>query len=130
MTGLIGTTAQWIFDRGLYGQPGLMAAVISSDGPHMQWDNETLCLKIINEIANVFPDWPEPEQSFVIREKRATFLCRTGINAIRPATITPVSGCLLAGDFTATDYPATLEGAVHSGIKAAHHIIKQYPNIF
>lgn len=128
MAGLIGTLGQWIFDRNRYGQAGLMAVVISSHGPHMDMENDALCIKVINEIARVFPEWPEPIESFVIREKRATFLCRTGINSIRPSTSTPVEGCLLAGDYTATDYPATLEGAVRSGIKAAHHVIKLIGN--
>jgi len=123
MIGLIGTTGQWIFDRARHGRAGLMAVVISSDGPHMQLNNQDLCNQIINDLSGVFPEWPEPVDSFVIRERRATFLCRTGVNSIRPATTTPVSGCLLAGDFTATDYPATLEGAVRSGITAAQHII-------
>jgi len=123
MIGLIGTIGQWVFDRARYGQAGLMAVVISSEGSHMQLDNDALRIQVINELSRVFPDWPEPVESYVIRERRATFLCRTGINAIRPATRTPVSGCLLAGDYTATGYPATLEGAVRSGIKAAQYII-------
>ena len=126
MIGLIGTTAQWIFDRGFYNRPGLMAVVISSNGPHMQMDNDALCKRVISEISGVFPAWPDPVESYVVREKMATFLCRTNINTIRPATVTPVSGCLLAGDFTATDYPATLEGAVRSGVKAAQLIINSY----
>ena len=122
--GSVDTAAQWIFDRAGYGQPGLMAVVISSDGPHMRMDNMELCQQVIREVAGMFPDWPEPDESFVIREKQATFLCRKGINTIRPATTTPVAGCLLAGDYTATEYPATLEGAVRSGIEAAQYIIK------
>jgi uncharacterized protein with NAD-binding domain and iron-sulfur cluster len=124
MIGLIGTTGQWMFDRGYSGQAGLMAVVISSTGPHMQMDNTALCALIVNEISTLFPDWPGPTETYVVRERRATFLCRTGINSIRPSTATPVRGCLLAGDFTATDYPATLEGAVRSGIRAAHYIIE------
>ena len=124
MVGLIGSLGQWIFDRRHYGQAGLMAVVISSHGPHMDMDNDALCIKVIDEVARAFPEWPEPVESFVIRERRATFLCRTGINSIRPSTRTPVEGCLLAGDYTATYYPATLEGAVRSGINAARHVIK------
>jgi len=124
MAGLIGTLGQWIFDRSGYGREGLMAVVISGNGEHMHMDNDTLCKRIVNEIADVFPSWPEPLERFVIREKRATFTCRKGINTIRPATTTPVVGCLLAGDYTATEYPATLEGAVRSGIKAAHQVVK------
>jgi uncharacterized protein with NAD-binding domain and iron-sulfur cluster len=63
----------------------------------------------------------EPLWHRVIAEKRATFSCE--VNLSRPANITPISNILLAGDFTAGDYPATLEGAVMSGINAAKEII-------
>jgi len=53
----------------------------------------------------------------VISEKRATFSCTPGL--VRPANDLGVPGLALAGDYTAGDYPATLEGAVRSGIKAA-----------
>jgi uncharacterized protein with NAD-binding domain and iron-sulfur cluster len=105
-----------------------MAVVISSNGPHMEMDNEELRKRIISEISLAFPDWPEPVDSYIIREKRATFLCRTGINTLRPAVTTPVNGCLLAGDFTATNYPATLEGAVRSGITAAQQVMDSHIN--
>ena len=90
----------------------------------MQLDNDALCKRIADEIGEVFPTWQAPLESYVIREKRATFVCHKGINTRRPQTTTPVSGCLLAGDYTATEYPATLEGAVRSGVKAARHVIK------
>jgi len=123
MIGLIDTTSQWIFDRRIAGQSGLMAVVISSDGPHMEMTNDELISHIANEIATVFPAWPKPESGFVIREKRATFLCHSEVNALRPDTKTPVHGCWLAGDYIATGYPATLEGAVYSGIECAKGII-------
>jgi uncharacterized protein with NAD-binding domain and iron-sulfur cluster len=59
----------------------------------------------------------------VIAEKRATFSCE--VNLSRPACITPVANLLLAGDFTAGEYPATLEGAVMSGIRCANEILKK-----
>jgi uncharacterized protein with NAD-binding domain and iron-sulfur cluster len=59
----------------------------------------------------------------VIAEKRATFSCE--VNLSRPACITPVANLLLAGDFTAGEYPATLEGAVMSGRCCANDILQQ-----
>ena len=53
----------------------------------------------------------------VIAEKRATFDCVPGL--ARPVNRTPVPGLFLAGDYTASDYPATLEAAVRSGIQCA-----------
>ena len=124
MVGLVGTTAQWIFDRRIYGQAGLMAVVISSSGPHMDVDNEQLAEIVRKELATFFPDWPEPETRMVIREKRATFNCVVGCNDYRPGVETALPGLWLAGDYTNTDLPATLESAVRSGKRCAQAIIK------
>lgn len=119
MLGLLGGLGQWIFDRRLYDQAGLMAVVISSGGSHMRLTNAELIARIAAELQNHFPDWPAHEQAMVIREKRATFASRVGINQQRPAPQTTISGLWLAGDYTRTDYPATLEGAVKSGLQCA-----------
>jgi len=55
----------------------------------------------------------------VIREKRATFAPTPGVDALRPNTRGSVSNLLLAGDWVATGWPATMEGAVRSGYRAA-----------
>lgn len=123
MVGLLGGAAQWVFDRTLCGQPGLMAAVISTDGPHMGLDNAALAQQVTAELTRCFPHWPRPERSLVIREKRATFACRVGSDKLRPSHATPIQGCWLAGDYTATGLPATLEGAVRSGLQCARHIL-------
>ncbi|WP_455201354.1 hydroxysqualene dehydroxylase HpnE [Kaarinaea lacus] len=124
MIGLVDTCSQWIFDRRLYGQPGLMAVVISSNGPHMELDNNALCAKVEEEIAGFFPAWPKANRRMVIREKRATFDCVTGCNDYRPTNKTSVEGLWLAGDYTDTGLPATLESAVRSGKRCAQSIIK------
>lgn len=124
MTGLVDTTAQWIFDRRIYGQPGLMAVIISSSGPHMELDNDKLGDKIQNEIAAFFPNWPKPLTRMVIREKRATFSCVTDSNNYRPGVKTDLPGLWLAGDYTNTGLPATLESAVRSGKRCAKAILK------
>jgi len=124
MLGVLGGHAQWLFDRAINNQPGLMAVVISSDGPHMELDNEQLIDQVKKEIALLYPDWPEAKDAMVIREKRATFHCTSDINQIRPENKTPVEGLWLAGDYTNTGYPATLEGAVRSGLQCARQIIE------
>lgn len=58
----------------------------------------------------------------VIAEKRATFACTPGLT--RPDNATLVPGLFLAGDYTASNYPATLEAAVRSGVRAAHLAMK------
>ena len=123
--GFVDTTTQWIFDRRLNGQDGLISAVISSDGEHMNWDNDKLCDVIKKELAFFFPRWPEPLSCHVIREKRATFASTININQYRPDTKTPVSGLFFAGDYTNNGLPGTLEGAVRSGIQSAQQVIQQ-----
>jgi hydroxysqualene dehydroxylase len=124
MLGLLGTTAQWLFDRGQLGGPaGLIAAVISGPGEHMQETPEALTARVAAEIAAEFPDWPAPLETRLIRERHATFRARADIDALRPETATPVENLWLAGDYTATGYPATLEGALRSGLECARRIL-------
>ncbi len=125
MVGMSGTVAQWLFDRRVCDQPGLIAVVVSAEGEHDNWDNGTLTTHLISELRRQFPHWPEPLQSRVIREKRATFECTVGVESRRPGNTTSVAGLWLAGDYTDTGYPATLEGAVRSGVECAHRIVAQ-----
>ena len=124
MLGLLDGTGQWILDLGNSGHPGRMAVVISGPGAHMAQDNATLIDAVIRQLSGHFPHWPVPSHSFVIRDKRATFSCHVGVGTHRPASRTSVQGCWLAGDYTATGLPATLEGALRSGVNAARGIIQ------
>ena len=118
MTGFDGGCVQWIFDRGrLSGTAGLLAAVISARGAHQNSSQDALASAIHQELAALLPGLPAPLWSRVIAEKRATYSCRPGV--LRPANRTAVERCFLAGDYTAGDYPATLEAAVRSGVAAA-----------
>lgn len=128
LRGSLGTKTQWIFDRRLYGQNGLMSVVISSDGEHMDWDNEKFCDVIQNELANLFPRWPQPLSCHIIREKRATFASTVNIDQYRPDTQSPINGLWLAGDYTNNGLPGTLEGAVRSGLLCAQQIIHEQKN--
>lgn len=122
MLGLSGGYTQWLLDRGgLDGQTGLLAAVISAEGPHMKLSQENLAEHVADEVAQAFPDFPRPLWHKVIVEKRATFACVPGME--RPSQQTEYSNLYLAGDYTAGDYPATIEGAVRSGIACARKIL-------
>lgn len=122
MVGVARGTAQWLFDRGsLCGQPGLLAAVISAHGRHESLDHDALAKRIHEEITRVVPSLPPPRWSRVITEKRATFACTPNLR--RPATAAGLPGLWLAGDYVAGDYPATIEGAVRSGVATARGIV-------
>ncbi len=118
MLGLAGGVSQWVFDRGqLCGQSGLMAVIISAEGKHQQYTQDTLALRVAQELRDAFPQLLKPRWHKVIAEKRATFSC--DVNLPRPANLTSYAGLYLAGDYTYADYPATIEGAVRSGLACA-----------
>jgi squalene-associated FAD-dependent desaturase len=118
MLGFTGGLLQWAFDRGaLAGQRGLIASVLSASGRHEALTHPDLATAIHGELAAGLPGLAAPRWTRVIAEKRATFSCRPGL--ARPPNRTPVNRVVLAGDYTASDYPATLEAAVRSGVAAA-----------
>ncbi len=122
MIGMSGGYTQWVFDRGtLCGQHGLLACVISAEGPHMQLDREVLASRVHGELQNLLGILSPPVWQQVIIEKRATFAAVTGLQ--RPDNTTAHERIFLAGDYTAGDYPATLEAAVRSGVQCAHTLI-------
>jgi squalene-associated FAD-dependent desaturase len=122
MLGLTDGLAQWVFDRGqTHNQPGLLAVVISAEGPHRTLPHDQLAERVQRELdCNIGP-LPAPLWHQVIAEKRATFTCSP--NLARPDQRTPLKGFYLAGDYTASPYPATLEAAVRSGVTCAEHIL-------
>ena len=118
MLGLHQRYGQWLFDKGrISGQHGLLAAVISAEGIHQELSQEELAQKVIAELREEFGITEQPAWFKVIAEKRATFCCSPNLQ--RPPQQTALPRLLLAGDYTAGDYPATLEGAVISGLKCA-----------
>lgn len=127
MIGLSGGLGQWVFDRGrLYGQPGLLAVVISAEGAHQRLTQDALAETLSRELAASFPALSpvliNPLWHKVITEKRATFACSVDLQ--RPQMRTDIPNLYLAGDYVAGDYPATIEGAARSGGAAAQAIIQ------
>jgi len=116
---------QWLFDRHHCGQPGVMAVVISAEGPHSHLSREEITFKATKEIALRFPDLGDPIDSWLIHEKHATFSATVGLNLIRSQSQTNIDGLWLAGDYTDTGYPATLEGALISGVVSANGILSR-----
>ena len=116
---------QWVFDRGaLGGAQGVMGFVLSARGAWDERGNDALALALHQELQDSLrTSLPPPEWHQVIRERRATFSCRP--NLPRPAAETPLKGLWLAGDYVCADYPATLEGAVRSGVSVAQAILSQ-----
>lgn len=117
----LGQWGQFVFDRGQLNtrQAGLLAVVISASSEATQLDQSVLAQQIAKQLAEQLqmPTLMTPKWSQVITEKRATFACTPNLN--RPENRTAFPGLLIAGDYTKGDYPATLEGAVRSGLLAA-----------
>jgi len=119
MLGRTGGSAQWMFDRGaLCGTPGLISAVISASGAHETMDHERIAQVVHAELGEMTGLLSTPLWHKVIAEKFATFACEPDM--FRPAAKLPMGGIFLAGDYVEGDYPATLEGAARSGIRAAN----------
>jgi squalene-associated FAD-dependent desaturase len=122
MLGVDAGLAQWLFDRGqLCGQHGLIAAVISARGRHLDLSTQQLERGIHTEIAGLVAGLPAPLAVQTITEKRATFACVPNLH--RPRSASGLPGLWLAGDYVAGDYPATIEGAVRSGVAAARKML-------
>ena len=120
-----GHWGQFVFDRGqLNGEDaGLLAVVVSASGAALEQGSEALALQIAAQLAQALhmPALATPQWSRVISEKRATFACTPDLH--RPSNDIGIDGLALAGDYTASDYPATLESAVRSGTAAARLIL-------
>ena len=123
MGGLEARYTQWVFDRGqLCGQRGMIGVVISSSGAHQALAHDDLAHAVSAELAEAFPGLGKPHWHQVIAEKRATFSCTPHL--VRPGNATPIQRLYLAGDYTASEYPATIESAVRSGVSAARLVLQ------
>lgn len=120
-----GAWGQFVFDRGQLdaGHAGLLAVVVSASAEALSQGHAALAQAIAHQLATALknPVLAAPLWSKVISEKRATFSCTPAL--ARPDASTPWETLCLAGDYIAGDYPATLEGAVSSGIAAADRLL-------
>jgi len=99
--------------------------VISSSKSLIEKSRPEIIELVLNEVREFFPLAREANliKSTVIKEVKATYSPRPGIDAYRPQQITPWPRVLLAGDWTDTGWPATMEGAVRSGYLAAEVLV-------
>ncbi|MES2069561.1 MAG: hydroxysqualene dehydroxylase HpnE [Pseudomonadota bacterium] len=116
-----GQWGQFVFDRGQLNadQAGLLAVVVSASNEAIAAGNDALAQSIAHQLAQTLelPALATPLWQQVITEKRATFSCAPAL--ARPSNQTAIPGLWIAGDYTAGEYPATLEAAVRSGTQAA-----------
>ena len=114
IVGVIAGTAQWIFAF-----PDRLSVTVSDAGDLADQDREDLARLFWRDIAAVHGLGAELPPWRIIKERRATFAATSEQNARRPAAATRWRNLALAGDWTATGLPATIEGAIRSGKTAA-----------
>jgi len=113
--GLIGKRIQWVFRRERY-----LSLVISAAYRFAGLTNDELTGIALEDLRSVFGGAvQDPSHVLVIRERKATFAPTPGNENRRPGPVTGVSNLFLAGDWTDTGLPATIEGAIVSGQRAA-----------
>ena len=120
--GLPQRTFQWMFDkRWAFGETASHFTLVASDADAiLRQSNEELAELALSEARAALPDLRQAkvQRIRVVRESNATFSLAPG-EPSRPGTRTAVNGLLLAGDWTDTGLPATIEGAIASGHAAA-----------
>jgi squalene-associated FAD-dependent desaturase len=99
--------------------------VISASDDLLGWDKASIRDLALRDLESIWPAVREAKllRWWVVTEHGATFAVRPGIEAIRPCQRTPIDGLFLAGDWTDTGWPATMEGAVRSGYAASQAIL-------
>jgi len=129
---LIGRLSQWVFSRGSSAAADSAAprfyyqVVISASRQLAASGRQDVVGRVTDELGAV---WPEARaarllHARMVTEPEAVFSPSPEVELLRPLQQTPVRGLFLAGDWTATGWPATMEGAVRSGYLAAERILQ------
>ncbi|NYH15445.1 hydroxysqualene dehydroxylase HpnE [Paraburkholderia bryophila] len=121
LTGLLNGTAEWLF-----ASDGRLAVTVNNAEALLDTPHEALAATVWAEVAQAasLPATPMPAWQ-VVMNKRATFAALPDQETLRPGTRTRWNNLMLAGDWTATGLPATIEGAIRSGQKAADTLLNE-----
>ncbi|MEB2285640.1 MAG: hypothetical protein B6D46_08780 [Polyangiaceae bacterium UTPRO1] len=124
--GFIGTGTHWAFNRDVIGgrrdrDGGYLSFVISGARAIVDDDNEAIVARTLADVHRLVPESAAAvvRHTQVVKEKFATMAPTVAAARLRPATVTPFDNFVLAGDWTDTGLPATIESAVMSGHRAA-----------
>ena len=123
---LIDSVSQWVFNRGET-TPGefYLQVVVSAARQFRGLGHDVVQCRIVEELSQLFPA-AQPEtllRARVVTEHAATFSAVPGVDQWRPDQVSPLENLFVAGDWTATGWPATMEGAVRSGYLAAEKLL-------
>jgi hypothetical protein len=117
LIGLVGGLAEWVFVK-----PGVVSVTISAANRYQDLASPDVAALVWKEVSKALDIVAQMPPCRVIREKRATFCATPAQHRRRRFTTTDLSNLWLAGDWTDTGLPATIEGAIKSGFAAAHHL--------
>ena len=118
--GVVGGTAQWIFARG-----DIASVTVSAAGALVDRPAGEIAQEIWADVSAALDYRPPATPAVrIVKEKRATFAQTPASLPLRPPAETRLGNLFLAGDWTATGLPATIEGAVRSGVSAARHALR------
>jgi squalene-associated FAD-dependent desaturase len=132
--GLIGTTTQWLFNRSqltdhTYNGTGrqCVSAVISAGRDLVDRPTAKIVTTVLADLHAMLPAARTAHllQSVVVKEKQATISATPAAERLRPLATTPIANLFLAGDWTSTGLPPTIESAVFSGRRAAE-LVAEY----
>lgn len=130
---MIGTDTQWIFNKSMISGrgndiPALLSITISNADKFLKMPPNAISNLINNELTENIPSVKKAKlvHSRVIMEKMATFRADLRTEKMRPANSTSINGLYIAGDWTDTGYPATIEGAAISGLNAANLLARDF----
>ena len=116
--GLVGGMSEWVFVR-----KDVISVTISAANRYADMDHEAIAARVWGELARAFKLDSAVPPNRVLWEKRATIRGTPAQLALRPGTRTAISNVMLAGDWTDTGLPATIEGAIRSGNAAAMALV-------
>ncbi|MCE9530751.1 MAG: hydroxysqualene dehydroxylase HpnE [Planctomycetes bacterium] len=125
---LVDCLGQWIFNRGQSADGSYYLQVVISASHHLKGlEHQEIREKIVRELSQLFPALTAATvlRAKVVTEHAATFSALPGIDRWRPTQEAPLGNLLLAGDWTNTGWPATMEGAVRSGYLTVEAILRR-----
>lgn len=132
---LLDSRIQWVFNKSAILRASKTASqyltlVISGASSMVDLSNDELMKIALDDLSRVLPEVriATLQHSLVMKEKRATFSPLPGVERLRPSSATPLENLFLAGDWTDTGFPATIEGAVMSGRRAAELVDRTWRN--